>query len=46
VGSGSVQGTGVRELGEGSFMATCLFKKMGFDNENALWLDLRSQMTP
>ena len=26
--------------------ATCLFKKMVFDNENVLWLDLRSQMKP
>ena len=26
--------------------ATCLFKKTVFDNENVLWLDLRSQMKP
>ena len=26
--------------------ATCLFKKIVFDNENVLWLDLRSQMKP
>ena len=32
-------------LGEANY-ATCLFKKMVFDNENVLWLDLRSQMKP
>ena len=26
--------------------ATCLCKKTVFDNENVLWLDLRSQMKP
>ena len=31
---------------EKAIYATCLFKKMGFDNENVLWLDLRSQMKP
>ena len=36
----------VRTRWEKAIYATCLFKKMVFDNENVLWLDLRSQMKP
>ena len=35
-----------RACWEKAIYATCLFKKMVFDNENVLWLDLRSQMKP
>jgi hypothetical protein len=45
VGQGRVGWYRRARAGEAIY-ATCLFKKIGFDNENVLWLDLRSQMKP